>query len=109
MFSVFFRMETGLGPKDWDKQVADMAVDADPVGFLVGDITGKRSGEGYWYLLGYYVREIILCCLSGLSPQQLPRAPGLPIGCPEHDISICFHFTALSCHIPTVLCVKILI
>lgn len=57
MFSVFFRMETGLGPKDWDKQVADMAVDADPVGSLVGDITGKRSGEEYWYLLGYYVKE----------------------------------------------------
>lgn len=50
-------METGLGPKDWDEQVADMAVDADPVGLLVGDITSKRREEGYWYLLGYYVRE----------------------------------------------------
>lgn len=50
-------METGLGPKDWDEQVADMAVDADPVGSLVRDITGKRRGERYWYLLGYYVRE----------------------------------------------------
>lgn len=40
-------METGLGPKDWDEQVADMAVDADPVGLLVGDITSKRREEGY--------------------------------------------------------------
>lgn len=31
-------METRLGPEDWDEQVADMAVDADPVGSLVGDI-----------------------------------------------------------------------
>lgn len=57
MFSVFFRMETGLGPKDWEEQLADMAMDADPVGSLMGDIAGKTRGEGYWCLLGYDVRK----------------------------------------------------
>lgn len=96
MFSVFFRMETGLGPKDWDEQVADTAVDADPVSSLVGDITGKRRRKGYWYFLGYYVREDYSLLSFRTFSTTIPRAPGLPTGCLVHDISKCFHLTATS-------------
>lgn len=62
-------METGLGPEHWAEQVADLAVDADPVSFLVGDITGKRRGEGHWYLLGYYVKGDYSLLSFRISPQ----------------------------------------
>lgn len=42
----------------------------------------QKRGEGYWHLLGFCVREDYSLLSFRISPQQLPRAPGLPTGYP---------------------------